>query len=91
MSAGLDDYDISRIASHTHGYSNSDLVALCKEAAMVPVRSIDRKKLVTCDETKLRKLRYSDFEQALSVIKPSSNIRTLNALTDFARRAGQGG
>ncbi|KAK6019416.1 ATPase, AAA family [Ostertagia ostertagi] len=91
MAAGLSDSDIRWIASQTHGYSNSDLVALCKEAAMVPVRSIDRKKLVTCDETKLRNLRCSDFDQALLVIRPSSNVRTLHALADFARRAGQGG
>ncbi|XGW05736.1 hypothetical protein V3C99_016247 [Haemonchus contortus] len=91
MAAGLTDSDIRWIASQTHGYSNSDLVALCKEAAMVPVRSIDRKKLATCDETKLRNLRCSDFDQALTVIRPSSNVRTLHALADFARRAGQGG
>ncbi|VDP28383.1 unnamed protein product [Heligmosomoides polygyrus] len=57
MYEGLDDYDLRRIAQQTEGYSNSDLVALCKEAAMVPVRSIDRKKLASCDESKLRNLR----------------------------------
>ncbi|KHJ74971.1 hypothetical protein OESDEN_25412 [Oesophagostomum dentatum] len=75
----------------TAGYSNSDLVALCKEAAMVPVRSIDKKKLATTDESKLRDLRASDFDKALEVIKPSTNTRNLQALADFARRAGQGG
>ncbi|CAJ0588118.1 unnamed protein product [Cylicocyclus nassatus] len=90
MTSGLYDYDIRWVASHTHGYSNSDLVALCKEAAMVPVRSIDRKKLATTDESKLRDLRRSDFEQALDVIKPSTNTRNLQLLADFARRAGQG-
>ncbi|ETN78980.1 hypothetical protein NECAME_00353 [Necator americanus] len=90
MAAGLSDYDIRWIASRTPGYSNSDLVALCKEAAMVPVRSIDRKKLATTDESKLRNLRCSDFDKALDVIKPSSNSRNLQLLADFARRAGQG-
>ncbi|WKY09085.1 hypothetical protein Q1695_001885 [Nippostrongylus brasiliensis] len=91
MSAGLSDYDIRWIASKTNGYSNSDLVALCKEAAMVPVRSIDRKKLATCDESKIRNLECSDFDKALTVIRPSSNARTLQSLADFARRAGQVG
>ncbi|KIH56906.1 ATPase, AAA family [Ancylostoma duodenale] len=89
MAAGLSDYDIRWIASRTQGYSNSDLVALCKEAAMVPVRDIDRKKLATTDESKLRDLRCSDFDKALDVIKPSSNSRNLQLLADFARRAGQ--
>ncbi|KAL6744070.1 hypothetical protein Aduo_017044 [Ancylostoma duodenale] len=91
MAAGLSDYDIRWIASRTQGYSNSDLVALCKEAAMVPVRDIDRKKLATTDESKLRDLRCSDFDKALDVIKPSSNSRNLQLLADFARRAGQVG
>ncbi|EYC31652.1 hypothetical protein Y032_0003g1168 [Ancylostoma ceylanicum] len=91
MAAGLSDYDIRWIASRTSGYSNSDLVALCKEAAMVPVRDIDRKKLATTDESKLRDLRCSDFDKALDVIKPSSNSRNLQLLADFARRAGQVG
>uniref|UniRef100_A0A0K0DDE6 AAA domain-containing protein n=1 Tax=Angiostrongylus cantonensis TaxID=6313 RepID=A0A0K0DDE6_ANGCA len=89
MSAGLTDYDIRKIASKTDGYSNSDLVALCKEAAMVPIRSIDREKLATCDESKLRKLKSSDFDKALTVIRPSSNERSLQCLSDFWRRAGQ--
>lgn len=89
MSGGLTDYDIWRIASKTDGYSNSDLVALCKEAAMIPIRSIDRGKLATCDESKLRKLKCSDFDKALMVIRPSSNDRSLQCLADFGRRAGQ--
>ncbi|VDM54345.1 unnamed protein product [Angiostrongylus costaricensis] len=89
MSAGLTDYDIRKIASKTDGYSNSDLVALCKEAAMIPIRSIDREKLATCDESKLRKLKCSDFDKALTVIRPSSNERSLQCLSDFWRRAGQ--
>ncbi|KAJ1372005.1 protein hexamerization [Parelaphostrongylus tenuis] len=89
MSAGLTDYDIGTIASKTEGYSNSDLVALCKEAAMVPIRSIDREKLATCDGSKLRKLKCSDFDKALMVIRPSSNDRSLQSLFDFGRRAGQ--
>lgn len=89
MSAGLQDYDIRRIASKTDGYSNSDLVALCKEAAMVPIRGIDREKLATCDGSKLRTLKCSDFDKALMVIRPSSNDRSLQSLFDFGRRAGQ--
>ncbi|KHJ88931.1 ATPase, AAA family [Oesophagostomum dentatum] len=61
MASGLYDYDIRHIAMRTAGYSNSDLVALCKEAAMVPVRSIDKKKLATTDESKLRDLRVGIF------------------------------
>uniref|UniRef100_A0A1I7WCL8 AAA domain-containing protein n=1 Tax=Heterorhabditis bacteriophora TaxID=37862 RepID=A0A1I7WCL8_HETBA len=79
----------SWIASRTIGYSNSDLVALCKEAAMIPVRGIERQKLATTDLSKLRNLKLSDFDKALQVIKPSTNSKHLEKLSEFALRAGQ--
>ncbi|PAV66014.1 hypothetical protein WR25_19444 isoform B [Diploscapter pachys] len=60
MLDGLTDYDIRWIARSTDFYSNADLVALCKEAAMVPIRDMDRNKIAKTDGRKIRNLRVRD-------------------------------
>ncbi|CAP36507.2 Protein CBR-SPAS-1 [Caenorhabditis briggsae] len=88
MMDGLSSSDIRYIASNTSGFSNSDLVALCKEAAMVPVREIHRSKLSVTDGDKIRKIRASDFDTALRTIRPSTSDRILSKLSDFSRNFG---
>lgn len=88
MMDGLNSSDIRYIASNTSGFSNSDLVALCKEAAMVPVREIDRSKLSMTDGDKLRRIRASDFDTALRTIRPSTSERIMSKLSDFSRNFG---
>ncbi|EGT37619.1 hypothetical protein CAEBREN_25656 [Caenorhabditis brenneri] len=88
MMDGLNSSDIRYIASNTSGFSNSDLVALCKEAAMVPVREIDRSKLSITDGNKLRKIRASDFDTALRTIRPSTSEKIMSKLSDFSRNFG---
>ncbi|PAV66021.1 hypothetical protein WR25_19444 isoform I [Diploscapter pachys] len=89
MLDGLTDYDIRWIARSTDFYSNADLVALCKEAAMVPIRDMDRNKIAKTDGRKIRNLRVSDFKEALSSVKPSCNPKLMEELISFADRAGQ--
>uniref|UniRef100_A0A1I7T586 microtubule-severing ATPase n=1 Tax=Caenorhabditis tropicalis TaxID=1561998 RepID=A0A1I7T586_9PELO len=88
MMDGLNSSDIRYIASNTSGFSNSDLVALCKEAAMVPVREIDRSKLSMTDGNKLRRIRASDFDSALRTIRPSTSEKIMSKLSDFSRNFG---
>uniref|UniRef100_A0A0N5AJE0 microtubule-severing ATPase n=1 Tax=Syphacia muris TaxID=451379 RepID=A0A0N5AJE0_9BILA len=86
---GLSTSDIRTIAQRTNGYSNSDLVNLCKEAAMVPVRELSRSQLQNAKEDQIRPIMLGDFYSALNVIKPSANPQLMRKLREFAERTGQ--
>uniref|UniRef100_A0AAF5PS12 microtubule-severing ATPase n=2 Tax=Wuchereria bancrofti TaxID=6293 RepID=A0AAF5PS12_WUCBA len=77
------------LAERTHGYSNSDLVALCREAAMVPIRDLSRKDIKNLASTEIRPITLRDFEIAMKAIKPSTNERMLQKLRKYAATAGQ--
>ncbi|WCJ22824.1 P-loop containing nucleoside triphosphate hydrolases superfamily protein [Euphorbia peplus] len=66
----LPDGDIDRLVSDTEGYSGSDLQALCEEAAMMPIRELGAN-ILTVKANQVRRLRYEDFEKAMTVIRPS--------------------
>ncbi|PAV92134.1 hypothetical protein WR25_26404 [Diploscapter pachys] len=89
MLGGLTDEDIHWIAYNTDFYSNADLVTLCKEAAMVPIRNINRDEIAKIDGREIRNLRVSDFKEALGSVKSSCNPRLIQELINFADRSGQ--
>uniref|UniRef100_A0A9J2PLK8 microtubule-severing ATPase n=1 Tax=Ascaris lumbricoides TaxID=6252 RepID=A0A9J2PLK8_ASCLU len=85
----LTSYQLRELAAKTEGYSNSDIVALCREAAMVPIREMSRRQLKQATEAQLRPIQMSDFETALSAIKPSTNQQMRLKLRHFAEISGQ--
>ncbi|TKR86464.1 hypothetical protein L596_011054 [Steinernema carpocapsae] len=85
----LSQYDMSQLARLTEGYSNADLMALCREAAMVQIRHLSRNQLMKTTESQIREISYIDFLEALQAIKPSVNSRILEKLRDFAAVNGQ--
>lgn len=62
--------DLERLVRETEGYSGSDLQALCQEAAMMPIRELGSK-ILTIKANQVRSLKYSDFQSAMTVIRPS--------------------
>ncbi|XP_077235597.1 AAA-type ATPase family protein [Tasmannia lanceolata] len=66
----LPDGDLERLVKETEGYSGSDLQALCEEAAMMPIRELGPN-ILTVKANQVRPLRYSDFQKAMHVIRPS--------------------
>ncbi|CAB3398461.1 unnamed protein product [Caenorhabditis bovis] len=88
MLSELSDRDIRYVASRTTGYSNSDLVALCKEAAMVPIRGMDKSKLASASKHSLRPLQRNDFAEAMRVIRPSTSEKIMSKLCEFAKNFG---
>ncbi|KAL1548706.1 microtubule-severing ATPase [Salvia divinorum] len=66
----LPDRDVERLVAETDGYSGSDLQALCEEAAMMPIRELGAD-ILTVQENQVRRLRYGDFQKAMTVIRPS--------------------
>jgi len=71
----LKDVDLEALASKTEGYVGADLENLCREAAMIALRS---DKNATCVETK-------HFEEALKVIKPSVSKDVMKQYENISR------
>lgn len=58
--------DLVRIVRSTTGYSASDLTALCREAALGPVRELGAA-IASASLDSIRPVRLSDFSDALQV------------------------
>ncbi|KQK19706.1 spastin isoform X1 [Brachypodium distachyon] len=67
----LSNHDFERLAVETEGYSGSDLRALCEEAAMMPIRELGPQNILTIKANQLRPLKYEDFKNAMTAIRPS--------------------
>ena len=86
-SAALGPGDVAKVVAATDGYSASDLTALCREAALGPVRELGPAiKSVRAD--RLRPIRLGDFSDALTVIRPSLGREQLRAFEEFTRDYG---
>jgi SpoVK/Ycf46/Vps4 family AAA+-type ATPase len=81
--------DLKQLAKLTEGYSGSDLSALCKEAAMFPVRGLSHREL---QEGKIPPVSINHFRAAMEVIRPSVSQQSLNFYmrwnSEFGSRAG---
>nr|GEX39156.1 spastin isoform X1 [Tanacetum cinerariifolium] len=62
--------ELEKLVRDTEGYSGSDLQALCEEAAMMPIRELGSN-ILTVNANQVRRLKYGDFQKAMSVIRPS--------------------
>ncbi|KAG2451944.1 hypothetical protein HYH02_003718 [Chlamydomonas schloesseri] len=81
--------DLDVIVRATAGYSASDLAALCKEAAMAPLREPGvMARLASLPASELRSIMGRDFAAALDVVRPSVNAASLRAFEDFTREYG---
>lgn len=79
--------DIKNIVASTEGYSASDLTALCREAALGPVRELGPA-IANVKLDKIRPVHLLDFAEALQVIRPSLNKEQLKAFEAFTREFG---
>eukprot|EP00358_Blepharisma_japonicum_P003807 CAMPEP_0202948656 /NCGR_PEP_ID=MMETSP1395-20130829/14031_1 /ASSEMBLY_ACC=CAM_ASM_000871 /TAXON_ID=5961 /ORGANISM="Blepharisma japonicum, Strain Stock R1072" /LENGTH=334 /DNA_ID=CAMNT_0049650907 /DNA_START=98 /DNA_END=1099 /DNA_ORIENTATION=+ len=68
LSKKLSPKDLDFIVKHTNFYSGSDMTALCKEAAMGPVRNLKPDKL---SKGEIPPISLKHFKEALKVIRPS--------------------
>lgn len=63
----LSERDLKRIVESTTNYSASDLTALCREAALGPVRELGAA-IANINVDRIRPVKLSDFADALQVI-----------------------
>ncbi|KAI6190007.1 AAA domain-containing protein [Aphelenchoides bicaudatus] len=80
------DEQIEAIARKCTNYSFSDLSALCREAAMFPLRSLSREQLKTATLDDLRPITYSDLLEASELVRASTNPENVRRLEDYAER-----
>uniref|UniRef100_A0A0G4HF91 AAA+ ATPase domain-containing protein n=1 Tax=Chromera velia CCMP2878 TaxID=1169474 RepID=A0A0G4HF91_9ALVE len=84
----IDGKNLQALLKLSEGYSGSDLSALCKEAAMAPVRGIPASELKQMKAEQLRKITLQDFKDALRVIRPSVGPESLKAYETWNDRFG---
>jgi spastin len=76
-SRGLSQKELNKVVQATHGYSASDLTALCHDAAMGPIREFKPHELKTISADAIREVSEKDFLNALSSIRPSVSADNL--------------
>ncbi|KAI3422015.1 protein hexamerization [Globodera pallida] len=82
----LSDVELEKIASKTDNYSYSDLKALCRAAALLPVQSarMENRDLRRCTVEQLRPVNLNDLESAVRSVRPSVNAESRRKLFEFA-------
>ena len=86
--AALPPAALQKLVAATDGYSGSDLAALCREAALAPLREVPPEKLATMPASKVRPIGYRDFEAAMRVIRPSVDSQQLKHFIDWDNQFG---
>ncbi|KAL0038900.1 hypothetical protein WJX77_001190 [Trebouxia sp. C0004] len=79
--------DIERVVRTTDGYSGSDIRALCREAAMVPIRELGPA-ISTVSADTIRPLELRDFVDAARRSKPSVNQQQLGIFEQWTQEFG---
>ena len=75
--------EFDALIKKTEGYSGSDLSAMCKEAAMGPVRELSSEALKTVKAEEMRRINFQDFIMALQNIRPSVSTENLNLFSKW--------
>ena len=79
--------DLSELARRTECYSGSDIKALCREASLMPLRELGRR-VSDVSVSDIRGCNISDFEDALEIVRPSSDAKTVRELEEWNDKYG---
>ncbi|KAK1948324.1 Spastin [Phytophthora citrophthora] len=83
----LSSKDIKNIVKATEGYSGSDLKAVCKDAALGPIRELGAK-VANVKAEDVRGINASDFQVALTRVRPSVSSTTIESLIAWNEQYG---
>ncbi|CAG4931119.1 unnamed protein product [Parnassius apollo] len=87
--ASLADEELARLAALTDGYSGSDLTALCRDAALGPIRELDPEEVKCLDLSLVRSITFQDFMDSLKRIRPSVSPHSLVAYEKWSVQYGE--
>ncbi|XP_039758040.1 spastin isoform X2 [Pararge aegeria] len=87
--SSLTDDEIARLGALTDGYSGSDLTALCRDAALGPIRELDPEEVKCLDLSLVRSITFQDFMDALKRIRPSVSPHSLVAYEKWSVQYGE--
>lgn len=71
--------DFETLARKTEGFSGSDIKALCRESSLMPLRELGTR-VSQVRLSDVRACTMSDFEEALRIVRPSSNTTQITEL-----------
>ncbi|KPJ10059.1 Spastin [Papilio machaon] len=86
--AALAEAELARLAALTDGYSGSDLTALCRDAALGPIRELDPEEVKCLDLSLVRSITFQDFMDSLKRIRPSVSPHSLAAYEKWSVQYG---
>jgi spastin len=86
--AALPPAALQKLVAATNGYSGSDLAALCREAALAPLRELPPATLATLPASKVRPISLQDCEAAMRTIRPSVDAKQLKHFEDWDKQFG---
>ena len=78
---------MQELAQKTEGYSGSDLMQLCKDASMGPIRELGIR-IKDTPLSSVRPIQYRDFIASLHEIRPSTSSANLVKLTRWNETYG---
>lgn len=81
---------MKHIVKATEGYSGSDLKAVCKDAALGPIRDLGSR-VADIKAEDVRGINAADFDTALSRVRPSVSATTIQALVAWNEHYGVSG
>lgn len=79
--------DLDTLARKTANFSGSDMKALCREASLMPLRELGSR-VSNIRASEVRACDAKDFEEALQIVRPSSNKRQIQELETWNRQFG---
>lgn len=79
--------DFQHIVKATNGYSGSDLKAVCKDAALGPIRDLGAV-IANVKAEDVRRINASDFQVALTRVRPSVSLKKIEDLIAWNERFG---
>lgn len=82
----IQDEQMDEILRISKGYSGSDLMGVCREAAMMPIRSIEDILAVSLDT--IRDVNLGDFQDAVKLIRPSVSEKTIGFYVEWNKNFG---
>ena len=83
----LSSRDMQAVVRATQGYSGSDLKALCKDAALGPLRALGSR-VAQVDSSAIRPINASDFTVALQRVRASVSGATVRQLESWNAQYG---